>query len=152
VQDTTVVKLDGKDMLIVGLEDGTVGVMDLSASDGKSYKRPIFKMKDDGGDSKAENPHSQFTELATEHEDSVVSVEANMATADKKQTPLILSASKDGILYVWKLQQNTEENLKYVFDLDMQEGITKAKWLSETEIIIATTEGKVYKTTLKVDD
>lgn len=140
-------------MLIVGLEDGTVGVMDLTASNGKDYKRPIFKMQNDGDDKdQEENSHSQFIELATEHEDSVVSVEANMATANNDSSPMILSASKDGLLYVWKLQENTEEILKYVYDLDLQEPITKAKWLSETEIIIATNEGKVYKTALKIDD
>ena len=139
-------------MLIVGLEDGTVGVMDLTASNGKDYKRPIFKMQNDGDDNQQEEAHAQFIELATEHEDSVVSVDANMATADKNSSPMILSASKDGLLYVWKLQENTEEILKYVYDLDVQEPITKAKWLSETEIIIATNEGKVYKTALKIDD
>ena len=45
--------------MIVGLEDGTVGVMDLTASNGKSYKRPIFKMQGDGGDEKDwdDKPH-----------------------------------------------------------------------------------------------
>ena len=66
-------------MLIAGLEDGTVGVMDLTASNGKSYKRPIFKMQNDADDrDQNENSHAQFIELANEHEDSVVSVDANM--------------------------------------------------------------------------
>ena len=91
-------------MLIVGLEDGTVGVMDLTATNGKNYKRPIFKMQSDGDDRDYDDkPHPQFTELAQEHEDAVVSIEANMATATDKVEPMILSASKDGVLYVWKL-------------------------------------------------
>ena len=105
MQDTTVVKQGAKDMLIAGLEDGTVGVMDLTASNGKSYKRPIFKMQGDGEDGHPdEQPHAQFIELSHEHEDAVVSVEANIATATKDSAPMILSASKDGFLYVWKLQ------------------------------------------------
>ena len=75
-----------------------------------------------------------------------------MATVNGNSTPMILSASKDGLLYIWKLQEKHDEILKYVYDIDLQESITKAKWLSETEIVIATTEGKLYKTTLKIDD
>ena len=44
MQDTAVVKQGAKDILIVGLEDGTVGVTDLTATNGKNYKRPIFSM------------------------------------------------------------------------------------------------------------
>ena len=90
-------------MLIVGLEDGTVGVMDLTASNGKSYKRPIFKMQGDDDEKGQDNSHAQFTEISSEHEDSIVSVEVNMATASGDNARLI-SVSMDGSLYLWKLQ------------------------------------------------
>ena len=42
-------------------------------------------MQNDGDDKDwDEKPHPQFTEIAQEHEDAVVSVEANMATANDK--------------------------------------------------------------------
>ena len=75
-----------------------------------------------------------------------------MATAKEDTKPLILSASKDGTLYVWQLQQSSEEHLKYVADDNIQEPITRAKWLSDTEILVATTHGKLHHYTLKLDD
>lgn len=44
VQDTTAIKFGNKDFLIAGLEDGTVALLDLTGTNEKSYKRPIFKM------------------------------------------------------------------------------------------------------------
>ena len=40
-----VVKRNKEDLLIVGLEDGTLGVMSLSKANGQSYRRPIFMMQ-----------------------------------------------------------------------------------------------------------
>ena len=65
---------------------------------------------------------------------------------------MVLSASKDGVLYVWKVEQSSEEYLKYVADDDLQVAVTKAKWISEKEILIATTDGKLYHYVLKLDD
>ena len=138
--------------MIVGLEDGTVGVLDLTSTNGQSYKRPIFKMQTENEQDWDDNPHSQFQELATEHQDSIVSVESNSATPATESSPFILSASKDGVLYVWKLEQDGEENLKYIADDDLQIPITKAKWIAEKEILVATCDGKLYHYTLKLDD
>ena len=139
-------------MLIAGLEDGTVAVLDLTSTNGQSYKRPIFKMTNENQNDWNDNTHSQFQELALEHQDSIVSVEANIYTVKTTEAPLILSASKDGVLYIWKLQQNNDEILQYVADDDFNEPITKAKWLSETEILVSTTGGKLHHCVLKLDD
>ena len=40
-----VVKQDKLDMMIVGLEDGTLGVLNLTKTNGQSYRRPIFTMQ-----------------------------------------------------------------------------------------------------------
>ena len=152
VCDTTVIKQGQKELMIVGLEDGTVGVLDMTGTNGQSYKRPIFKMQTENETDWNENPHSQFQELALEHQDSVVSVESNSTAVSAESSPLILSASKDGVIYIWKLEQGSEEILKYISDDDLQVPITKAKWISEKEILIATTEGKLYHFTLKLDD
>ena len=48
--------------------------------------------------------------------------------------------------------QSNEEFLKYVADDDLQVAITKAKWISEKELLVATTDGKLYHYTLKLDD
>ena len=106
VVDTAVVKYGPKDLLVAGLEDGTVAVLDLTGTNGNSYRRPVFKMKNETeANDWNESPHSQFQELSSEHEDSIVSVEANIATvpAASDQQALVLSASKDGYLYVWRL-------------------------------------------------
>ena len=112
---TTVVKYGAKDQLIAGLEDGTVGVLDLNSTNGNSYKRPIFKMSNQN-EAELDTPHSQFQELALEHEDSIVSVEANVASASADTAPLVITASKDGSLYVWRLHASGEEMLQYVAD------------------------------------
>ena len=50
------------------------------------------------------------------------------------------------------MEQSNEEFLKYVADDDLQVPITRAKWISEKEFIIASTDGKLYHYALKLDD
>ena len=57
----------------------------------------------------------------------------------------MLSASKDGLICVWKVESDENELLQYVGEFELQSPITKAKWVSSRELIIATTEGKLYK-------
>ena len=64
VCDSTAIKQGQKDILIVGLEDGTVAVLDITRTNGQSYKRPIFKMQNENEQDWDDNPHNQFQELA----------------------------------------------------------------------------------------
>ena len=57
----------------------------------------------------------------------------------------MLSASKEGLICVWKVESDENEPLQYVGEFDLQAPITKAKWVSARELVIATTEGKLYK-------
>ena len=90
-----------------------------------------------------EDPHSQFQETYSEHGDSVIVVEAAPKSDDGIQ--LVLSASKEGLICVWKVESVENEALQYVGEFDLQAPITKAKWVSAKELVIATTEGKLFK-------
>ena len=57
----------------------------------------------------------------------------------------MLSASKDGLICVWKVDSGENELLQFVGEFDLQAPFTKAKWVSARELVIATTEGKLYK-------
>lgn len=109
--DSVVVKYGTKEILIAGLEDGTVGVLDLTSTNGNSFKRPIFKMSNEREFN--DTTHGQFQELAFEHEDSIVSIGTNMSSVveEAETKPLVLSASKDGVLYVWRLHSSGDELL-----------------------------------------
>ena len=62
-------------MMIVGLEDGTLGVLNLTKTNGQSYRRPIFTMQNQNSEMD-EDPHKQFQETYSEHGDSIIVVEA----------------------------------------------------------------------------
>ena len=57
----------------------------------------------------------------------------------------MLSAAKEGSICVWKVESGENELLQFVGEFDLQAPITKAKWMSAKELVIATTEGKLYK-------
>ena len=42
--------------------------------------------------------------------------------------------------------------LEYVGDFDLQLPITRATWVTPMELVVATTEGKLFKLLLKYDD
>jgi len=58
----------------------------------------------------------------------------------------MLTASKDGTLYVWSLGRSTPEDdlLNYVADKVLDEPLSKAKWLSEKTILVCTIYGNLY--------
>ena len=65
---------------MAGFNDGALCLLDLSAHKGQSYRRPIFKTKnenDDNGTDQQDDPYSQFMETSFEHSDSIVAVESN---------------------------------------------------------------------------
>ena len=73
----------------------------------------------------------------------MIAVEASPKSDDGIQ--LVLSADKEGLICVWKVESGENELLQYVGEFDLQAPITKAKWVSVRELVIATTEGKLYK-------
>jgi hypothetical protein len=61
---------------------------------------------------------------------------------------MIVSASKDGAVILWSVcpeallsgeQNDEDEVLKFNSEIDIGEPLTKAKWLNQSEILIATT-------------
>ena len=66
----------------------------------------------------------------------------------------VLSASKDGTVYVWNIlgdSANPEDRLSYVADYNLDEPLTKVKWLSHTCMLASTTNGNLYSLELIKD-
>ena len=87
--------------LAAGFNDGALCLLDLSAHKGQSYRRPIFKTSSDGDEhegNQQNDPYTQFQETSFEHSDTIVSVEIN-----PMENSLLLSASKDGGVFVWRV-------------------------------------------------
>ena len=66
----------------------------------------------------------------------------------------VLSASKDGTIYVWKIlgdSANPDDRLSYAADSNLDEPLTRAKWLTSTCIVATTTHGNVYTLELSRD-
>jgi WD40 repeat protein len=98
VEDSAVVKVGGQTFLVSGFNDGALCLLDLSARKGQSYRKPVFKTDKARDADEVDNPYSQFTETSFEHADTMVSVDAN-----RDDPTLLLSASKDGAVFVWRL-------------------------------------------------
>ena len=67
----------------------------------------------------------------------------------------MITASKDGTIYCWTIpgdSKNPDEKLSYVADYTMELPITKVKWLTQTVIMVTTTDGDVYTLKLEKDD
>jgi hypothetical protein len=69
---------------------------------------------------------------------------------------MIVSASKDGFLILWSIEhlaihENQEEMLKFNSDLNIDLPITKAKWLSASQILVVTTQGELFLIEVKTD-
>ena len=110
--DSTVVKLGGKHFLISGFDDGVVGLLDLQNTAGKSIKRSVYKdSKDAGPQPLDQGLYEEWDETSFEHSDSVVSVEANVAEGTDAKPARILTASKDGHLYVWALTCRPDDDM-----------------------------------------
>jgi hypothetical protein len=61
---------------------------------------------------------------------------------------MLLTASKDGAVFLWTLNAmaipDEEELLQFQAEVNVDEPLTSAKWLSENEIAVATVTGKMY--------
>jgi WD40 repeat protein len=152
--DSTVVKVDGKHYLISGFDDGVLTLMDLQKTNGKSVKRPVFQTRSDSeANTLDQQGYDQFHEQAYEHPDSIISVEANSSEGSESSPVKVVSASKDGSIYVWKiLGPSTEDSLTYIADMMCDEPVTRAKWLGDKTIAVSTTHGSIFLLTLEKDD
>ena len=141
------VKVGGKPYLIAGFDDGVICLVDLQLTKGNSLRRPVFKTNNDKVSTSFEGPYDHFQESTYEHPDSIISVEANAAESTEAVPLRIVSASKDGSIYVWRINNEAaddEEKLTYVSDFVIDEPLSKAKWLNERSILATTTHGNVY--------
>ena len=61
---------------------------------------------------------------------------------------MVISASQDGVVFLWTVNPlavpDEEDMLQFQAEVKVEEPLTKAKWLSESEIVFATTTGKIY--------
>ena len=58
----------------------------------------------------------------------------------------MLTASNDGTIYVWSVGRDSQDEdlLNYVADKQLDEPVTRAKWLTEKTILVTTTYGNLY--------
>ena len=101
------VKVEGKMYLIAGFDDGVVCLLEMQRLEGRSFKRATYQKShngdnDDQPQSLYENNYDQWHEQSYEHPDSIISVEATAAAAENEPVH-VLSASKDGTIYVWRI-------------------------------------------------
>ena len=147
----------GKIYLLSGFDDGVICLQDLGKMKGNSVHRPVFQTRqgDDEAQALDQGSYDQWHEAVYEHPDSIISVETSAPESSETAPAHILSASKDGTVYVWTLKADeshaTDEILTYVADLCLDEPITKAKWLNDKTFLVATTMGNVYSVALEKD-
>ena len=142
VSDCAIARHGDKLILVAGFNDGALCLTNLSDKAHQQNKvKPIFQtIKNDGSGSKEDPYGTQWSETSFEHADTIVSVDHN-----QKDKDLLLSASKDGALFVWKVNaESTDEMLVYQSDLKVKEQIMRAKWISTTSIVFGTSLGNVY--------
>ena len=95
--------------------------------------------------------HDQWHEQAYEHSDSIISVEASADQSTDDVPAHVITASKDGTIYCWNIggETNEDDRLTYVADHAFDEPLSKAKWLTQTCILVTTMDGNAY--TLKIE-
>lgn len=86
-------------------------------------------------------------------------MEANNFESTSEATPVrILSAAKDGSIYLWRILSNSEagddeDQLTYVADTMIRdEQLTRVKWLTSQTILVTTTHGNLYLLKIAKDD
>jgi hypothetical protein len=66
----------------------------------------------------------------------------------QKESPMIVSASKDGVVFLWTLNAmavpDEEDMLQFQAEISVEDPLTKAKWLSENQLALTTVTGKIY--------
>lgn len=135
------------DYIIVGLEDGSLHIYNLSKNIGQSYTIPKTAGSTKPLRSTTHSPYDIFIESNYEHHDAIVSIEI--------QGSSVVTASKDGTLMMWTLEARDDDDeddmLKFDSELDMKSLLTKAKWLSHDEILVSTTSGELMSVIVKSD-
>lgn len=150
------VKVDGKLYMVSGFDDGVVCLLEMHRMNGESLKRPIVPKK---GTQSPEpiadlGVYDQWHEQAFEHADSIISVEASAPESTEAAPVRVVTASKDGTIYVWSILGDScdpDERLFYVADYALDEPLSKVKWLTPTQILAATTHGNLYALELTKD-
>lgn len=124
---------------------------------GNSVRRPVFQTRqgDDEAQVLDQGSYDQWHEAVYEHPDSIISVEISAPESSESAPAHILSASKDGTVYLWTLKADvshvSDDILTYVADVNLDEPLTKAKWLNDKTFLVATTWGNVYSMTIEKD-
>ena len=146
--DSVIVRVGGESesrpYLVAGFDDGVVCLLDLQKQENRSIKRPLVSKSDSSAAHLDQGSYDAFDEQAYEHPDSIISVEANSDAANVR----IVTASKDGSVYVWKIlsgpDHQEDDKLSYVADTFVNEPASKAKWLTNKCLLIATTYGSIF--------
>ncbi len=108
-------------------------------------RRPVFKLGTKDAQNLDDGVYNHWDEQSYEHSDSIISVEANASESTQAKQARLLTASKDGALFIWSFNTTPDEDLmKYVADAMLDEPLTRAKWLTESSILVATTYGNIY--------
>ena len=150
VGDSAHFRVGVNDYIVAGFEDGSLHLYNATKGFGNSYTR----VRNTKNLSKSTaSPYDQFLESNYEHADAVMSVEMQPT----KETPMILTASKDGVIFLWSINplampnDPEDEMMHFQCECSLNEPLTKAKWLSETEILVSTTSGHLYSMQVSKD-
>lgn len=141
VCDSTHFRIGQIDYILTGLEDGSLHLYNLSKNMGKSQVRKPATLQS--------NSFDCMTESNYEHQDAVVAVDCTPGN-------LILSAGKDGVVFLWTVNplampSEDEDLLQFQAEVDLGVPLTKAKWLSESEITVSTVTGDLFVITVNKD-
>lgn len=125
--------------MLIGLEDGSLHLYNLTKNFGKSHLKPQgTNLKD---------PYHHFVESNFEHQDAIVSVE-------KTSNNCILTASRDGAIMLWTVEPNQMEGddmLRFVADQQIREPLTKVKFISDSQILASTVQGNLFLAEIRKD-
>ena len=94
--------------MVSGFDDGVVCLLDLAKLNGQSLRRPVFQTRsNDDAQPLDQGVYDLWHEQAYEHADSIISVEATAAEVTETTPLRILTASKDGTIYVWRILEES---------------------------------------------
>ena len=94
IADSCAFRVGQNDYILLGFEDGSLHVYNMSAGFGKPYKRVAKKP------SVQRDDYDQFLESNYEHQAPIISVDTQPS---QKESPMIVSASQDGSVFLWTI-------------------------------------------------
>ena len=131
-----------EEYLVVGMEDGSLSLINY----GEERKHsPIFQVSD---------PHAGFQESHFEHEDAIVSLDlVQESRLDAKEPSLLLSASRDGAVNLWRVYDDKDEDyvLSFLSEIEVGEPVTSAKFIGKKRVVISSSYGNVWTSKLCKD-